>query len=435
MASREDPSCPSFELLSESLADPEAYRTVRRHVDDCSKCQAVQARLTQIRAHARALPWSEPDAAESERREAKLIEAALFQQQARQRRGRRLALGLGVGLAAAAAFALFFAGVERGPRGESPVELAAGIPTRSMISAPNGAAFLHEVTKDGDEVVHLDSGTLIVEAPPFQGEHPLRILTPDAEIATAGGSMVVVVDGRTLQTVQVISGRADVRARGKEPVSITPGNRWASASAEPAAVPSAPPAPSSSPEPSLAAKALGEKALPRVEAASRPSPSPVAVEEAAEEASPSAAPTEPVPSAAAIVPAVERTAAERALSVGLELLAGGDTQGAAQRFLEAEASGAGTKTAEDASYFAGVAWGRSGQSDRAIESMSKFLERYPESSRRGATAAMLGWIYEERGDHALAKRQFELAVTDPSPRVQESARRGLETIARATAPP
>ena len=90
----------------------------------------------------------------------------------------------------------------------------------------------------------------------------------------------------------------------------------------------------------------------------------------------------------------------------------------------------GTVLAEDASFWEGIALARAGKSSKAIAALRRFVTKYPSSSRAGEASAKLGWLLYDAGELDAAERYFESAADDRVPKVQKSARDGLEAIAR-----
>lgn len=120
---------------------------------------------------------------------------------------------------------------------------------------------------------------------------------------------------------------------------------------------------------------------------------------------------------------------EAEFRAGWTALKGGDPASAAASF-EAARKAKGSAVAEDASFWEGIALARAGQSRNAIVALRRFVVTYPSSSRAGEAAAKLGWLLYDAGDLDAAERQFERAVDNIVPKVQKSARDGLEAVAR-----
>ena len=120
---------------------------------------------------------------------------------------------------------------------------------------------------------------------------------------------------------------------------------------------------------------------------------------------------------------------EAEFRAGWTALKAGDATSAAASF-EAARQAKGSAVAEDASFWEGIALARAGQSRKAIVALRRFAAAYPSSSRAGEAAAKLGWLLYDAGELDAAQRQFESAADNVVPKVQKSARDGLEAIAR-----
>jgi TolA-binding protein len=108
------------------------------------------------------------------------------------------------------------------------------------------------------------------------------------------------------------------------------------------------------------------------------------------------------------------------------LLRQGDAKGAAAEFADVERLARGRDIEEDALYWRAVAVGRTGDSATARQLFGEFLDRFPASSRAGEAALASGWMLLEAGEPRAARRAFERAARDPSPRVQVNAQEGLQ---------
>jgi len=86
--------------------------------------------------------------------------------------------------------------------------------------------------------------------------------------------------------------------------------------------------------------------------------------------------------------------------------------------------------AEDAAFWHAVALARGERRAEAITAFRDFLALHARASRAGEASAMLGWLLVEAGQRAEAARRFQAAASDPSPAVQQSARAGLDALAR-----
>jgi hypothetical protein len=120
---------------------------------------------------------------------------------------------------------------------------------------------------------------------------------------------------------------------------------------------------------------------------------------------------------------------EAEFRAGWTALKADDPVSAAASF-EAARHAKGSAVAEDASFWEGIALARAGQSRKAIAALRRFVVVYPSSSRAGEAAAKLGWLLYDAGELDAAQRQFESADDNVVPKVQKSARDGLEAVAR-----
>lgn len=118
-------------------------------------------------------------------------------------------------------------------------------------------------------------------------------------------------------------------------------------------------------------------------------------------------------------PAAGATAQVSPFQVGWDALRAGDFATAATELERAEDDpGVG----EDASYWAAIAWGRAGQTARAIDGLERFLSRYPHATRAGEAHLALGRLVS---DPDAARAHLEAAAGDPDPRVRAAAAAAL----------
>jgi len=256
-----------------------------------------------------------------------------------------------------------------------------------------------------DETVRVRDGVVRVTVTPLGAGERFRILTGDAEVEVRGTELDVEVRADHLQSVTCASGVVEVRPSYAEAVLLEAGERWDA--------------------PKLATVTPAESA-PVVE--------PVAV-----------APAKPTPRRTPNVQASTGSASspikvpvdapgEAEFREGWAALKAGEPADAADSFAAARQV-KGTVLAEDASFWEGIALARAGKSSKAIAALRRFVSKYPKSSRSGEAAAKLGWLLHDAGDLDEAERYFESASDDVVPKVQKSARDGLESIARKRAAP
>lgn len=260
-----------------------------------------------------------------------------------------------------------------------------------------------------DETVRVRDGVVRVTVTPLGAGERFRIVTDDAEVEVRGTELDVEVRADHLQSVTCASGVVEVRPSYAEAVLLEAGERWDA--------------------PKLAVE------VPAV-------PAPVAEAVAV---APEPQPTKPPPRRAPKVQASTGSAAspikvpvdapgEAEFRAGWAALKAGEPADAADAFAAARQA-KGSAVAEDASFWEGIAHARAGRSSKAIAALRRFVSKYPSSSRAGEAAAKLGWLLHDAGDLDGAERYFKLASDDVVPKVQKSARDGLESIARKRAAP
>jgi len=260
----------------------------------------------------------------------------------------------------------------------SPHAAAVAPRSRAAVRAI-GAARYTRVQVPPDDVLRLDDGTIVIEVAALPSGERFRVMTEDGEVEVRGTRFQVSASRGKLTGVTVASGRVEVRSAGGGRVVLDPGDEWVSGAGE----------------------VNGRMSrLPRARAASTL-------------VDPAAAPSVPLRAA--------HVSFDRAWS----LLRQGDALRAAALFAEVERTSGDGDIAEDALYWRSVATAKAGDRPAARALFESFLRRFPASSRTGAAAAALGWLYLENAQKDEARRAFERATGDPSPAVRASARNGL----------
>ncbi|MBP9207057.1 MAG: hypothetical protein KBG28_24020 [Kofleriaceae bacterium] len=95
--------------------------------------------------------------------------------------------------------------------------------------------------------------------------------------------------------------------------------------------------------------------------------------------------------------------------------------GAAARLFDAVTDRA---LADEATYWAGVAWARAGDPEAARDRLRRFVADHPRSPRAGAAHLALGKMLQGQ-DAAAARAHLEAALADEDARVREAAARAL----------
>ncbi len=116
--------------------------------------------------------------------------------------------------------------------------------------------------------------------------------------------------------------------------------------------------------------------------------------------------------------------AEIAFARGWSALRTGDFSIAAEAFGRVS-SGKDSALAADALFWRGIALDRAGRFAPARQVLTTFLERYPDSDRKGEASVILGWLLVRSGESGEARARFTGALQDPAERVRSSARAGL----------
>ncbi len=308
--------------------------------------------------------------------------------------------------------------VVAGARLEAPApEMPTAIgDTRATIRAIGPARFSRAQFQP-DEIVRLDDGELELDITPLHAHERFRVITGDGEIEVRGTRFKVSVIDDHLVAVRVWKGKVEVRSSGGAQAMLAPGDDWVRE------------------EQPVAPRACARSAI-------APNPPPPVM--ARDEASPRRMPAHQSPPSirrhakakrvAAIIPAPKPLPAardERPL-IGLSsfghawtLLRSGDAEEAAAEFAEVERLAHGRDIEEDALYWRAVAVERTDDSAGAQTLFAAFLDRFPSSSRAGEAAATLGRLLLDAGDRPGARKAFERAAREPSPRVRAAAQDGL----------
>ncbi len=197
------------------------------------------------------------------------------------------------------------------------------------------------------------------------------------------------------------------------------------------------PEPEPTPEPSVVSSPLLDDSIAKPllkgspdKSARRPTPT-RKVQVVTPAVAPSVAPVAPV--APAAPEARTPSAAEQAYAEGWESLRASHYARAAESMKRAAEIAPASSLAVDARYWEAVALARHGQTGKARAAMESFLRRHPGSPRLGEVSVMLGWMLVESQEWSRADQLFRSAENDRAPSVRDSARKGLEIVARVQA--
>ncbi|MCP4602893.1 MAG: tetratricopeptide repeat protein [Proteobacteria bacterium] len=405
-------ACPLPRELSREISLGPS-RNTRMHLAECESCSATWASAKHVIELGRQLPDGQPTTLRKENTRSAILSLAA-------KKSRPLARSKTPSFwiaAAAAAIALstvaFFV-----MRSRLDVSNPAAQPApeyHATLHKSGEATFSHTISSSNtqDEIVRLKAGKVTVNVSPLKQGERFRVITGDAEIEVRGTSFEVSVEGDSLVSVQVLSGRVEVRPKNGLHKLLGPDERW------------------DRPEEKLPQPEILKEQAPLVADEDH------MLEEAAEKevASNRYKPTprehrkrdkkqDPIPPE----PDEEPQAREYAFEQGWAALRHGQSQIAAQHFERAmEVAGDG-ELAEDASFWRAVAYARAGMNTRATETLYYYLDRYPTSPRAGEASTMLGWKLFKAGNLDKAKELFEAAQNDQVARVRESANKGLKAI-------
>ncbi|HEY0839733.1 MAG TPA: FecR family protein, partial [Vulgatibacter sp.] len=207
--------CLSFEVLSRSHSENEEPA----HLGHCERCRRTFAALARLDDLARSIPHEAPDPLHTLHMEQALVALA-----APPRRRSLAALfpaprarwAIGAAVAVSAAIALV--AVLPAPRA----------PLRQLEASP-GARYDHaRRAMDGGTIdwMSLSQGTISLHVEHLgQGER-FVVATTDAEVEVRGTRFEVDAREGKLRRVQVQEGMVEVRAAGRAPVALRPGERW-----------------------------------------------------------------------------------------------------------------------------------------------------------------------------------------------------------------
>jgi TolA-binding protein len=379
------------ELLRSPSAD--LGDDLRAHLASCAACAAEWEELSALGSIARSTPVER--GADVER-----IRASILDRAARAPRpSKRSRWIIAAALVSVGAACVLLAAISPS-RSPAPLDATSQsfVPVYHGTVHPRPGAHYHLSSATPDERVDLYDGTIEVEVAPLAAGERFRVVTKDGEVEVRGTLFEVAATTERLESVRVARGRVEVRS-GQKSVVLGRGEEWTADDPKPSA-----PAPRRAPSPKIDRPA---KVVAPVEKAAPP----------------------PVPAA----PMVMRSPAEVAFDEGFAALRGSDFAAAASSFARAISADPDGALAEDSRYWRGVAFARAHDSEHAKAALTELLERHPLSVRRSEATVMLGWILFELGDLDGAAKRFDDAKDDVLPRARESARSGLEAVAKKRA--
>jgi hypothetical protein len=309
-------------------------------------------------------------------------------------------------------------------------------------------------TTGTDEIIRVRNGKVrVTMGHPAGGDH-VRVRTANATLEGIG-TYDMVAEGDALSSVTVSAGTATLTVRGQpRAVFLATGETWhaplattdlelpaspkpptpSSITVEPLAPPPTvvdPPAPAPR-EPAVHTPVVRSSvATSRRSGAKTAEPAP-ASEIQPEPTTPTTAPPPPrMPAVTELEvalppppPGTKLSPTEQHFRAGVALLRAGKPLDAAAE-LQTAAELDRSPLAADARYFQAVALIRAKRAADAERALVNFLDRAPQSLRRGRAAMLLGRLLVDRGDRDSARAWFQTAARDSDPKVANAARAAL----------
>lgn len=343
--------------------------------------------------------------------------------------------------------------------------------TQSAVSAlsqiearvePRGPAEYVRDSQGPREVVRLRHGSVQFHVRPLPPGSRFIVRVGDAEVEVKGTQFVVTAEHDRLQSVAVDHGLVEVRLVQQPSMLLSAGQTWQVRRApavnppergtdRPDAKSALPPTIGSDARTSRRTRSTltGTIGATRTAVASADAAAPSPARDATQPAVSAPSPARDTTHAAAMSPgsrpvagsaaagrgAATGSPAEQAFLSGFSALKQGRFASAASDLDRAVALDPGGAISEDARFWLGVAWARSGHHREAMASLRAFLTQHPHSPRQPEVSAALAWMLIR--DHKLdeAERVVRGARTQRSAEVAESLRTALSAIAAARAQP
>ena len=392
---------------------------IAAHIDSCLHCQNIRREVATLGAMARELPSPIPEESRMRMvRSAVLTATADKQQRPRMLWQNRYAIALLVLVAAGFVAAITWRNLVPATR-EEAVDVY-----RATVHNHGDARYIL-VEGQPDELVRLTRGTITVRVSPLHARERFRVIVGDSEVEVKGTVFDVTAENDRLIKVRVATGKVIVRHNEQGAETLVAGDQWVSASAQrsvttPVADTEPDSSPASAPSPNTNAtfepqRASSAQVLNGVHQRNNS-----AKNKTAKKAVPSDG------DSAGQAPG--ESTAETAFRAGWQHLRNGDAEAATIKLQEACETVGAAAVAEDASYWLGIAYSKSGKTQAAAKAFAGFVNRYPRSPRAGEAMAILGWLHVEQGDFKQARKLFEKAAQDPAAKVRESAAEGIARI-------
>jgi tetratricopeptide (TPR) repeat protein len=383
---------------------------------------------------ARQIPFDAPSPEEARRLESQLyVRARLTPQHARPSAVARPSPVIWVA-AASVLVALAAGGVLWGNELELRDERPYG-----LVRATEGASFVQELSTLGThrkELVHLEDGTLFVSVRKLRGNDRFLVVSDDDEVEVRGTRFEVAARDGQLLRVTVEEGRVELRPKLGASRLLLAGDSWHRTRLGRAkrllqrAAPEAPVPRTSKPQSSVQASLeLGHTEPP---VSSDPSPEdPIRVDILDELNAEREKPRHREKNRAKpeqVTPRLPRQDVEAAFLRAWQMQKRGQFEEAAELFLLVIDSGDEHDIVEDASYLRVIALESAGYPVEAIESAKRYLERFPQASRREVVELRWGWLEVGRGNAETARGLFERLGHSAHESIRAEAHRGIEAL-------
>ncbi|MBI5525824.1 MAG: tetratricopeptide repeat protein [Deltaproteobacteria bacterium] len=406
-------ACPEPPELDRVFSEG-ADEAVEDHLRRCPRCAAEWAEIKKLAAAGRDMPYSPLS---EDRRE--ILRASIVARVSAPPRKSLAGPRAAVWAAAAAVLVLVAAAVIARFGFESRGSGAAARNSAANATVfPGKDASFTRLGSSTDGIIRLAEGTITVEVAALAKGERFRVVTGDAEVEVRGTLFDVTAVSDRLDSVRVIRGRVEVRPAGRTATVLDHGQRWNTAAL------------------SRSAQAIVEDGADQdQEDEEVPEASDVIEAAAGTPLTAAQNGTGPGASQPQVRVSMQSNTVEAAFEKGWQALSSGDPGRASGLFGLAASAAGSDPLAEDASYWMAVSLGRAAEKAKARAAFFSFLNRYPDSVRAGEASAMLGWLLFEAGDLDGAAGRFNDAAGDKVQRVRESARAGLEAVAKARGGP
>jgi ferric-dicitrate binding protein FerR (iron transport regulator) len=376
--------CPRWsevEASADGRLGPREAQDCERHLATCARCREDTARLSALRAQARASAEGLADQLRHRRLRAAVLRAALTAGEPRPSRATLVAI--------AAAVALILWVIGRGTV-SSPSDSRASVPRVLEASVDDLGGGRWERTRDARrEVVNLREGAVHITVPHQAPHRRFLVSLPDGELEVRGTRFTVEARGGRTERVVVFEGLVALRiGHGPERLIGSGAQFLARDAAEITATASV--------DPSDAGASPGSSSLDAAPLARASSSATRAIATQPRALAPVAAGTVEVSAVAPIAGRAPQTQGDDAgrgafarFAEGVDALGRGDFLRAASEFAEFERERPEDERADDAGWLRVVALRRAGQESSSIDAAERYLRAHPRGSHRADASTLV----------------------------------------------